>query len=134
MTYQPSTQLNPFFSAYRDTSQVVAFPEDYVCNNFINCSESSISGRIELDQNGFIIVEARSTFGSLWFDIKAAGTDELAEGFQVRTNARGSHLMDDAAYGFASSSSSVGVSTAHGYPSTGTCDANEARVMGIRTL
>ena len=134
MSYLPTTQLNPFFSAYRNSSQTVTFPADFVANQFLNCTESSTTGRVQLDQNGFVICETRSTSGNLFFSIKAAGTDALSEGYQVRSNAKGTYMIDDAAYGFASSSASVGASTANSYPTQVSVASDEVRVMGIRTL
>lgn len=140
MSYNPSTarNQNPFFSAYRSSNQTPSIPGDFQASHFLNCDEDPNNlGKVKLTQKAYVIGEIKATTtGTSYnlYDIKVSGTDELAEGYQVRCNAVATVLMDDSSYGIAPSNASLCISAvAIGPNSTANALANQIRIMGIKT-
>ena len=140
MSYDPSvtSNNNPFFSAYRSTDQTPAIPGDFQANQFKNCTEDTgNTGKVLLTQTSYLVGELRATTtGTKYnlYDIALSGTDEKAEGYQVRCNASGTVLMDDSCYGVADSGASVCIrAKAVGPNSTANAKAEEIRVLGFKT-
>ena len=140
MSYDPSvtSNKNPFFSSYRATNQTAGIPGNFQTSNFLNCNEDPDStGKVKVSQKSYLIGEIRaSTTGTKYnlYDIAIDGTDELAEGYQVRCNASGSVIMDDSSYGYAATDASVCIrAMAVGPNSSANALANQIRLMGLRT-
>jgi len=139
MTYKASTSSrNPYFSSYRSSTQSFSTtPNDFLFDTFRNINESSNAGYLKLDTDSFLIGEIRSnTVGGgsyRLFDI-AIKSHTGSEGYQVRSNASATVLMDDACYGVLSANTETTVramneSTTSTAPYT---DANELRIIGVR--
>ena len=137
MTYKPLTSSSPYFSAYRSSSQSFGgTPNDFLFDTFRNINESSNTEYLKLDTDSFLIGEMRANTVSggayRLFDI-GIKNHTGSEGYQVRSNASGTVLMDDACYGVLNANTETTIRAINeniiAAPYT---DADELRIIGFR--
>lgn len=143
MSYRPTPAWaeNPFFFAYRSTAVSVSGTNTPIpFTNVEYADETSITGGVvpKLSSgDGYVIGECRTSNPStLWLfnDIDIAeNTGELSKGYQVRNNAPGTVLMDDACYGTISFSDVTMRRVQSFYTDPTISDAYETRLMGVIT-
>lgn len=139
MTYKPvaAMRTEPFLSAYRSTSQVIfPIPGNFTFTTFVNCAEGSTTGRALTTTESFVVGEVRvgtsATYYSLYDTGIEGGDTIIAEGYQVRNNAAGTVVMDDACYGLTSRDDEITIRALAGNQSDADADSNELRLLGIR--
>ena len=144
MSYRPTPEWadTPFFFAYRSTAVTVYGTNTPIPFTDVEyADETSITGDVVPSLSGtkaYVVGECRTTNPSNIYlfndiDIKE-NTGELSKGYQVRNNADGTVLMDDACYGTTPQSSDVTMRRAQYYSTDPTIsDAYETRLMGVRT-
>ena len=127
----------PFLIAYRSTSQAIyPIPGDFTFTTFVNCVEGSTSGRALATTGAFLCGEVRVGTSASYYSLYDTGIEGgdaiIAEGYQVRNNAAGTVVMDDACYGHASRGDEVTIRALAGNQSDADADANELRLLGVR--
>lgn len=141
MSYKPasaSALTNPFWTAYRSSVQVLAsIPNDFSADTFINCSQSGSTGRVIASTPSFCIGELRvSSDGdyNLYDTGIEGGETIIAEGYQVRSNAAGTVLMDDACYGISRAQlAEIRIrALTKGSSTSADSNADELRLLGVR--
>lgn len=137
MSFKPRENLTGhFFSAYRSTTVSISTENTKISMTAANDATISTGSVVTNNRHVYAVgeVQAASSIDYQLGDIKIAeNTGSAAEGYQVRNNAAGTVLMDDACYGI-TSSDLMSLSTADLF-SGGSIDAeaHEARIMGIYT-
>jgi len=140
MTYKPAATplTNPFWVAYRSTAQVLpSIPNNFSANQFVNCIEGSTAGRAETSTQSFIVGEIRVSFNAPLYNLYdtaiEGGNTAISEGYQVRNNAAGTVLMDDACYGLSEKNDQLCIRALNSNGSDADADAGEIRLLGVRT-
>ena len=140
MTYKPAATplTNPFWIAYRSTAQVLpSIPNNFSADSFVNCVEGSTSGRALTTTPATIIGEIRVSFNAPLYNLYdtaiEGGNTTISQGYQVRNNAAGTVLMDDACYGLSEKDNQLCIRALNSNGSDADADAGEIRVLGVRT-
>lgn len=139
MSYrQPTVSTDKgVFCGYRTSSAAVNTSNTIIALTNASAGQTISSGSVNFGftRHYYVTGEVRVTLAADYQlgDIKiVTNSGETAEGYQVRNNANGTVLMDDACYGVASQSSvSIYVANLSGYPINS--DANETRLIGVFT-
>ena len=140
MSYrQPTVSTDEgVFCGYRTSSEAITTDNTIISLTNASAGQTIAGGSVNFGstRNYYVTGEVRVTLASTFQlgDIKiVTNSGESAEGYQVRNNANGTVLMDDACYGVASQSA-VSIYIADiggGY--TMESDANETRLIGVFT-
>lgn len=141
MTYKPVSAIKtePFLVAYRSTSSVIyPIPGNFAFTEFVNCAEGSTTGRALTTTDAFVVGEVRVGVNANYYSLYDTGIEGgdaiISQGYQVRNNAAGTVVMDDACYGLTSRDDEVTIRALAGNQSDADADANELRLLGIRVV
>ena len=140
MSYRPPTITSDkgVFYGYRNTSVAITTDDTIISLTNASTGNTVSGGSISFGSTRKYYaageVRVTSASGFQLSDIKiVTNSGESAEGYQVRNNANGTVLCDDACYGIASQSS-VSLYVADVNAPYGTdSDANETRIIGVFT-
>lgn len=143
MSYDPTefgeqSVLFAVFNAHSTQAQVVGVAQPFSFDTASGASTTA-DGQIETKyKRTYCVGEIRTDGATSEYnlcDIEiAANTGEIAQGYQVRNNANGTVLMDDACYAVTVTSPFTIRMAQSGAGSEGRSVALETRVMGVFTL